>query len=80
MAHKQRKTPERSMKHVVTSLFTAMNRSRTGLARVGERTGAPAQGTPMTQLSSVQLRFVVGGDDGAASGPHGSWGTNPIVK
>jgi hypothetical protein len=58
------------MKHVVTSLITAMSHSRSGHARVGERTGAQAQGTPMTQLTTEQLRHIAGGE---MQGPHGSW-------
>ena len=63
------------MKHVVTSLFTAMSPSRTGHARVGEQTGAQAQGTPMTQLTTEQLRHVAGG---VGNGPHGSWSVPPL--
>ena len=67
------------MKHVVTSLFTAMSHSRSGHARVGERTGAQAQGTPMTLLTAEQLRHVGGGDD-PQQGPHGSWGVPPVSQ
>jgi len=62
------------MKQLVTSLINAMNRSRSGLAEGDETTGAQAQGTPMTELTTSELRLVAGGDD---SGPHGSWGSNP---
>lgn len=62
------------MKQLVTSLITAMHRSRSGLAEVDERNGTQAQGTPMTELTALELRHVAGGD---GDGPHGSWGSNP---
>jgi hypothetical protein len=64
------------MKNVVTSLFTAMSRSRADKARAGDRIGAQAQGMPMTELAAAQLRHVAGGDDGL---PKGSWGL-PVVN
>jgi len=67
------------MKQLVDSLLNAMNRSRSGVAGSDEETGARAQGTPMTELTAAELRFVVGGDgegDGKTPGPHGSWGTD----
>jgi hypothetical protein len=67
------------MKQLVTSLINAMNRSRSGLAEVDEQTGAQAQGTPMTELTSLELRCVAGGD-GEGDGPHGSWSSEPASK
>ena len=69
------------MKQLVTSLITAMRRSRSGLAEVGERTDAQAQGTPMTELTALELRVVAGGDGtGSTDGPHGSWGADPVQQ
>ena len=68
------------MKQLVTSLITAMRRSRSGLAEVGERTDAQAQGTPMTELTVLELRAVAGGGGDGTDGPHGSWGANPIQQ
>jgi hypothetical protein len=65
------------MKHVVTSLFTAMSHSRSGHARVGGQTGAQAQGTPMTRLTAEQLRHVAGGED---QGPKGTWNLPPEAQ
>jgi len=67
------------MKQLVTSLINAMNPSRSGLAEVDERTGAQAQGSPMTELTDTELRAVAGGD-GANPGPHGSWGSDPVSE
>lgn len=65
------------MKHVVTSLvttlFPAMIRSRSGLLQGGARTSLPAQDTPMMELSTSQLLHVAGGG-ARVCGPHGSWG------
>ena len=61
------------MKQLVDSLINAMNRSRSGPAEGEEQTGARAQGTPMTELTPLELRCVAGGD-GEGDGPHGSWG------
>ena len=67
------------MKQLVNSLINAMNRSRSGLAEVDERTGAHAQGSPMMELTETELRVVAGGEDNA-DGPHGSWGSDPVSK
>jgi hypothetical protein len=63
------------MKQLVTSLITAMHRFRSDLAEAGERIDTQAQGTPMTELTTVELRAVAGGD--GSDGPHGSWSSNP---
>ena len=68
------------MKQLVNSLINAMNRSRSGLAEVDERTGAHAQGSPMMELTETELRVVAGGDLEGGDGPHGSWGSDPISK
>jgi hypothetical protein len=65
------------MKNVVTSLFTAMSLSRADDARAGDRIGAQAQGTPMTELTAAELRHVAGGDDG---NPKGSWNLPPVSQ
>ena len=59
------------MKQAVNSLFTAILRSRTGVARVEIQAGEQADGRPMTELSSAELKLVAGGD--SVPGPHGSW-------
>jgi hypothetical protein len=64
------------MKQLVSSLITAMNRSRSGLAETDDQTGAQAQGTPMTELKASELRVVAGGGNDVL-GPHGSWGNEP---
>jgi hypothetical protein len=60
------------MIQVVTSLINAMIRPRSVLALADQQTGAHAQGIPMTQLTEEQLQQVTG------SGPHGSWGDEPV--
>jgi hypothetical protein len=68
------------MKQLVTSLITAMQRSRSDIAEVGERVETQAQGTPMTELTVLELRAVAGGGGDGTDGPHGSWGANPIQQ
>jgi hypothetical protein len=62
------------MKHVVNSLFTAIQRTRTSEAQVEIHAGEQALGAPMIPLAETELRLVVGGDGNP--GPHGSWGSN----
>jgi hypothetical protein len=67
------------MKHVFSSLINAMKCPRGGLAEGDVQTGARAQGMPMSQLASFELRLVVGGDT-SADLPKTSWGLPAFGK
>ena len=64
------------MRHVISSIFKAVDGARTSAVRVGKGTALQAHSSTMTLLAADQLRFISGGDDATIDGlPKGGWKT-----